>query len=222
VPSPTPHSGWRARIPYSTLRWPVRLGRLVASWVLVAVGVPLLVRAELGVAPFDVLNLGVGHVTGLAFGWCFVVTSLTFFALGTVMGAPPGPASWVGTVAIGPMINLSLSLLPHTVRLVPRAAMAAGGVLVIATAISLVVSTDLGAGPTEVVMLGLVRRGMPIVPARWISDGGPILIGLALGGRVGVGTVVFLVAMGPLVRAGLGRLHWHPTTTRPEDPPDEG
>jgi uncharacterized membrane protein YczE len=61
-------------------------------------------------------------------------------------------------------------------------------------------------------MLGLVRRGMPIVPARWISDGTPVVVGAALGGQLGVGTLVFAVAMGPLVKVGLRRLGYTPAT----------
>ena len=95
-----------------------------------------------------------------------------------------------------------------------------GGILVLAVGICLVITTDLGAGPTEVVMLGLIKHHVPVVPARWLSDGVPMLVGLALGGDLGVGTVVFLIAMGPLVKFGLRRLHYVPAglVVRPQDP----
>lgn len=196
--------------PTNPLSMRVRLFRLVASWVLVAIGVPLIVRAGLGVAPFDVLNTGVADVADLSFGVVFVIDGCIFFLIGALLGASPGPASWVGGFAIGPMINVTLSLLPDPDAIVARVPMLAGGILILAVGICLVVSTDLGAGPTEVVMLGLIRRHLGVVPSRWLSDGVPMLIGVGLGGDLGVGTVVFLVTMGPLVKFGLRRLHYVP------------
>ena len=72
----------------------------------------------------------------------------------------------------------------------------------LAVAICLVVTTELGAGPTEVVMLGLINRGMGIVPARWISDGTPLVVGTLLGGAIGPGTLFFALSMGPMVKFG--------------------
>jgi uncharacterized membrane protein YczE len=188
-----------------------RIARLLVSWVLVGIGVPVLVRAELGVAPLDVLNSGISELTGWAFGTVFMLNSWVFFALGVALGARFGWASPLGTFAIGPIINLTLDQLPHYERLAVRVPLLVAGIAVIAVAICLVVSTDLGAGPTEVLMLGLVHRGMGIVPARWISDGSPVVLGALLGGAVGVGTALFALAMGPLVKFGLRRLHYTPT-----------
>lgn len=195
-----------------------RLVRLVVSWVLVGVGVPMLVQAELGVSPFDVLNSGLSDTLGWSFGWCFVVSSISFFALGWALGAKLGWASPVGTVVIGPIINIVIDVIGHHERLAVRIPLLVGGILVIATAISLVVSTDLGPGPSEMVMLGLIRRGMPIVPARWVSDGSPVVIGLLLGGAIGAGTVLFAVVMGPMVRFGLRRLGYVPRSREPQVP----
>lgn len=172
----------------------------------------MLVQAELGVSPFDVLNSGLSDITGWSFGWCFMLASIFFFALGWVLGAQLGWASPLGTVVIGPVINLSLDVIGHHERMMVRVPLMVAGILLIAVAISLVVSTDLGPGPSEMVMLGLVHRGVPLVPARWASDGTPVVLGLLLGGAVGVGTLVFAVGMGPMVRFGLRRLGYVPRT----------
>ena len=147
-----------------------RLLRLVASWVLVAVGVPMLIRAELGVAPFDVFNTGVSYATGWSLGVCFIVDAMICFFIGFILGVRPGWGSVAGTLSIGPMVNVVLALLAKQHAMVPRLALLIGGTAILAVAICLVVSTELGAGPTEVAMLGLIHRGMGIVPARWISD----------------------------------------------------
>ena len=86
------------------------------------------------------------------------------------------------------------------------------GIAVIAVAICLVIPTELGPGPTEVLMLGLVARGMRVVPARWISDGLPVVVGAVLGGAIGVGTVLWVLCMGPLVKWGLRRTGYTPPT----------
>ena len=116
----------------------------------------------------------------------------------------------VGNFAIGPMIDLVLDRLPEQETLAVRVPLLVVGLLVLAVAICLVISTDLGAGPTEVVMLGLVRHRMPVVPARWLSDGIPMLVGVALGGALGIGTIAFLALMAPMVQYGLRRLGYVP------------
>lgn len=192
-----------------------RLLRLVASWILVAIGVPMLIRAELGVAPFDVFNTGVNHTTGWSLGVCFIVDAMIFFAIGSVLGARPGWGSVIGTTVIGPLVNVVLDHIPEQHRMVPRLGLLIGGTLILAVAICLVVTTELGAGPTEVVMLGLIRRGMGIVPARWISDGTPLVVGTLLGGAIGPGTLTFAVCMGPMVKFGLRRLNYEPRRHAP-------
>ncbi|MBI4884159.1 MAG: hypothetical protein HY826_08900 [Actinobacteria bacterium] len=192
-----------------------RLLRLLASWVLVAIGVPLLVRAELGVAPFDVLNTGMHAAVGWSLGLCFIVDAMVFFAIGWALGVRPGWASFVGTLVIGPLVNVMLAIVPEQHRVASRLGLLGGGILIVALAICLVVTTELGAGPTEVVMLGLFGRGLGIVPSRWISDGVPFVIGMALGGAVGPGTLIFAVGMGPMVQHGLYLLHYEPRRLAP-------
>ena len=189
-----------------------RLARLMLSWLAVGVGIPLILRAELGASPFDVLNTGVSDTTGLSFGMSFIVDSVIFFAAGRLLGARLGWACLAGTLAIGPLVNLGLDLLPEQERLAVRVPLLVVGIAVIAVAICLVIPTELGPGPTEVLMLGLVARGMRVVPARWISDGLPVVVGAVLGGAIGVGTVLWVLCMGPLVKWGLRRMGYTPPT----------
>ena len=59
-------------------------------------------------------------------------------------------------------------------------------------------------------MLGLINHNVHIVIARWVSDGLPLVIGMALGGAWGIGTIIFGVALGPLIKSGLKFLHFVP------------
>jgi uncharacterized membrane protein YczE len=187
-----------------------RLVRLFASWVAVGIGIPLILRAELGASPFDVLNTGLSDTTGWSFGMCFVVNSIVFFAAGRAMGARLGWACIVGTLVIGPLVDAVLGLIPEQEALAARVPMMVAGILVIAVGICLVIPSELGPGPTEVLMLGLVARGMDVVPARWISDGLPVVVGAVLGGALGVGTVIWVLAMGPMVKWGLRKVGYTP------------
>ncbi len=187
-----------------------RLVRLFASWVAVGIGIPLILRAELGASPFDVLNTGLSDTTGWSFGMCFVVNSIVFFAAGRAMGARLGWACIVGTLVIGPLVDAVLGLIPEQEALAARIPMMVAGILVIAVGICLVIPSELGPGPTEVLMLGLVARGMDVVPARWISDGLPVVVGAVLGGALGVGTVIWVLAMGPMVKWGLRKVGYTP------------
>jgi uncharacterized membrane protein YczE len=126
------------------------------------------------------------------------------------MGARLGWACIAGTLVIGPLVNLVLELIPEHEALAARIPLFVGGLLVIAVAICLVIPTELGPGPTEVFMLGLVARGMEVVPARWISDGLPLVIGAVMGGAFGVGTVAWVLVMAPMVKYGLRRMHYVP------------
>jgi uncharacterized membrane protein YczE len=187
-----------------------RLAQLAVSWVLVSLGVAMLVRAELGVAPFDVLNSGLSDRSGLSFGACFVLNGLVFFTVGRLLGGRLGWASIAGSLCIGPMINVVLAVLAQQQLLVVRAPMLAVGIVIIGIGICLGIAADFGPGPSEVLMLGLVRRGAGVVASRWVSDLLPIAVGALLGGAVGVGTVVFLFGMGPLVKLGLQLLNYEP------------
>ena len=187
-----------------------RIARLLGAWVLISSGVPLLIDAQLGVAPFDALTTGLVEVTGASFGVIYIIVSLAFYVAGALLGTRPGIASVVGTFALAPVMDAWLDVLPTPDALVARSSMLAGGIVLLGIGICLVVSTDLGAGPTEVVMLGLVRHRWGIVPARLAGDGVPLVAGAILGGEVGVGTVVFLLAMPPIVRIGLRWLHYVP------------
>lgn len=193
-----------------------RLVRVAASYLAVSAGVALLIAGDLGVAPFDVLNTGMADSLGIRIGAAFLLTSVVFYAIGLMLGGRTGWASLVGTVVIAPLIELALAVLPDPDRLAGRIPMFAGGVVLLVAGVCLVITTELGPGPGEVFMLGLIARGMAVAPARWVTDGLAFAAGVALGGAVGIGTVVFAFAFGPLVAGGLHLLRYTPPVNVPE------
>lgn len=187
-----------------------RVGRVAASYLLVALGVGLLIRSDVGVAPFDVLNTGLSEALDVPFSVAFLISAAVFYATGVALGGRTGWASLVGTFVIAPLVQVALAIIPETEAMRARIPMFVAGVLILATAVCLVISTELGPGPGEVLMLGLIARGIPVTSARWITDGVAFLAGLALGGAVGFGTLVFAFAFGPLVATGLRLLRYTP------------
>jgi uncharacterized membrane protein YczE len=176
----------------------------VAIWA-VGVGVSLMVEGDLGVAPNDVLNTGLGDTVGLGVGTAAWLTGVVAMALAWVLGRRPLVATIVGSVVVGLSINGMLALLPTPEHLAARLGFLALGLAVVWSAITGVVAADVGAGPLELVMLGLMDRGISIRTARWGIELTLLLLGLALGGAAGLGTAVFALGTGPVLAVTLPR-----------------
>jgi uncharacterized membrane protein YczE len=202
-PGPESHPGERALGAYPAVRPPssataLRGLRLLTGLGLYGAAIGLIVRAHLGVGPWDVLAQGVAGVTGVPFG---VVTN-GIGALVLVLWVPLRQRPGIGTVTnvllVGTAAQVVLDLLPPVDGLAARIALLALGILLLAAATGLYVGAGLGAGPRDGLMLGLHRRGLPLWLARTLVEGAALLAGWVLGGDVGIGTVVFAVAIGPL------------------------
>lgn len=176
----------------------------VAIWS-VGLGVSLMVEGDLGVAPNDVLNTGLADTLGVGVGVAAWITGVVAMALSWLLGRRPLAATVIGSVVVGLSITWALAVLPNPDQLAPRIGFVALGLIVVWAGITGVVSADVGAGPLELVMLGLMDRGISIRVARWGIELTLLLIGLALGGAAGVGTAVFALATGPVLAVTLPR-----------------
>jgi uncharacterized membrane protein YczE len=176
---------------------PVRTVVYLTSTVAVGVGVALMVRAKLGVAPNDVMNTGLGHAIGTGVGTASWLTGAIAMVLAWTLGRRPRLPTIVGGVIVGLSINLVIAALPSPGLLVARGPMLAGGIVVVWAAITGVVAADVGAGPLELVMLGLMDKRVGIRVARWGIELTLLAIGLSLGGAAGLGTALFAFGTGP-------------------------
>ncbi len=197
-------------VPSSELSWPVRLLRLAAAFLCVAVGIGLMIRAQFGVAPTDMLNKGFADTVNIKFGLAFIVVSGGMYLIGFALGSPPGPGSVAGSLIIGNVIDVMLRIVGEPTDLTVRIGFFAVGLVLVAAGICLAISTNLGAGPSEVIMLGLHRKGLSLVTSRWLVDGFQMGLGFALGGPLGMGTAIFLLVMAPMIKVGLRWLHYIP------------
>lgn len=174
----------------------------LAIWS-VGLGVSLMVEGDLGVAPNDVLNTGLADTLDIGVGVAAWITGVVAMALSWLLGRRPLVATVIGSVVVGLSITWALALLPTPDHLAARIGFVALGLVVVWAGITGVVSADVGAGPLELVMLGLMDRGISIRIARWGIELTLLLIGLALGGAAGIGTAVFALGTGPVLAVTL-------------------
>jgi uncharacterized membrane protein YczE len=176
--------------------------RAVALFVAVAsvgVGIALMVTADLGVAPADVLSTGGADRLGIGVGTMGWISGAVITSAAWIMGRRPQWGTLWGTFVVGLSVNISLSLLSETDSMVWRIVMFVIGLTVIYLGITVGVSTMLGTGPIELLMLALTDRGASVQVSRWGIEALILLIGALLGGQVGVGTVIFVVLAGPVL-----------------------
>jgi uncharacterized membrane protein YczE len=189
---------------YGVLRPPSAAGllrglRLVAGLIAYGAALGLMVRAHLGVGPWDVLAQGGAAATGLPFG---VVTN-GIGALVLLLWIPLRQRPGIGTVAnvllVGSAAQAVLDLVPPVDPLPARIVLLLAGMALLAAATGVYIGAGLGAGPRDGLMLGLhLRFGTPVWLARTAVEGSALLGGWALGGDVGIGTAVFALGIGPL------------------------
>jgi uncharacterized membrane protein YczE len=183
-----------------------RLVRCIAGLGCFGLGISMFVTARLGLAPWDVFHQGVSRHTGLALGWVIEIVGFLLLLLWIPLRQRPGVGTILNAIEIGLVVNLIGNHLPSTDRLIPRLAYVVGAVVVIAIGSGLYIGAGLGTGPRDGIMVGLAARGYSVRVVRTTLEALVMGIGIALGGRVGVGTVAFLLGIGPLVHVLIPKL----------------
>lgn len=188
-------------------RWSRRLGQLYLGLALFGLSMAMIVRARLGVMPWDVLHQGLARRTHLSLGTVVLVVGVAVLLAWIPMRQRPGFGTVSNALVIGVMVDQSLRLLPAPAGLAARLALLLGGIALNAVATAAYIGARLGPGPRDGLMTGLVaRRGWPV---RWVRTGievAVVLLGWALGGNLGLGTLLFAVTIGPLVHPLLPRM----------------
>lgn len=184
---------------------PLRLIQLISGLFLYGFGISLMVRAAIGVAPWDVLSQGIAAHTPLSFGLATNVIGAVVLLLWWPLRQKPGLGTVLNVLLIGPAAQFGLWLLPVVESLSLRLPLFAGGLLLIAVATGLYIGARLGPGPRDGLMTGLhARSGWPIWQVRSLIEGSALLVGWLLGGNVGPGTLAFALLIGPLCGMTLG------------------
>lgn len=176
-----------------------RVLQLLIGLVLFGFGAALMVRAELGIDPWNVFAQGLSYVTGLSLGVLTVLIGAAVLLLWIPLRQKPGLGTVLNILLIGPALDLGMYWFATPPELWQRILMFAAGLVLLAIASGMYIGSQFGAGPRDGLMTGLKSRfGVPIWIGRTSVEVTVLVIGWILGGDVGVGTLAFALLVGPL------------------------
>ncbi len=182
---------------------PQRLVRLFAGLVLFGISMAMMIRAAMGVGPWDVLHQGLSLHLPLSFGTIVIVMSGVVLLLWIPLRERPGIGTLANAIVIGLVVDAALLVLTTPASTPGRWALMLSGVLINGLATGLYIGAGLGPGPRDGLMTGLAARGHSVSFVRTGIELVVLAVGWALGGVVGVGTVVFALGIGPLAQVFL-------------------
>ena len=187
-------------------RLPRRLVQLTLGLVLYGASLAMMVRGNLGLAPWDVLHSGLIEHVPLSLGQAVVVMSFVVLLLWIPLKEMPGVGTIANAVVVGFAADGTLAVLDQPDALWAEIALMVGGVALCGFATALYIGAQLGRGPRDGLMTGLHRRtGVSIRLVRTGIEITVVLIGLVLGGALGLGTILFALTIGPIAQALMPR-----------------
>lgn len=166
----------------------------------------LMVRARLGLGPWDVFHQGLARRYGIGLGVVVVVVSALVLLLWIPLRQRPGLGTVANVFVVGLSVSASLAFLPSPATVAGRALFLGSGIVANGIATGLYIGAGLGPGPRDGLMTGLAARGIPIALARALIELSVLGVGWVLGGTVGIGTLLYALAIGPLAHFFLPRL----------------
>lgn len=200
--------------PVPGTRRPARLALLLGGLILYGVSDGLLVLAGLGLDPWDVLHQGLSRTVGLRVGtWAIIVGALVL--LGWLpLRQRPGLGTICNVVMIGLVINATLAIVPAPRELAVRVVVLVGAVVLNGIATGAYIGAGLGPGPRDGLSTGIAARGVSLRVVRTVVELSVLVAGWLLGGTVGVGTVLYALAIGPITHVTIPALRLSASSAR--------
>jgi uncharacterized membrane protein YczE len=178
-----------------------RIPQLYAGLFLYGWSMAMMVKANLGLPPWDVLHQGLTHYLPVSFGVVTIIVGVVVLLLWIPLREWPGLGTVSNVVVIGVAVDLGLWAMPAPHALTARVALLLSGLVLNGLAGAVYIGSAFGAGPRDGLMTGLVQRtGLSV---RLIRTGIEVVVlgvGFLLGGTFGVGTILYAVGIGPLVQ----------------------
>jgi uncharacterized membrane protein YczE len=184
-----------------------RLPPLIAGLLLLGLAIALSIRAELGLAPWDVFHQGLADTTGVSFGLVVVLVGLVVLLAWIPLRQRVGVGTVFNTMSIGFIANFGLWALPEQDRLAIRIPFLLAALVLFGLGGGLYIGAGLGPGPRDGLMTAIAARGHRLWIVRTVLECSVLIAGFALGGDVGLGTLLIALGIGPLTHAALRRFH---------------
>ncbi|MFD5712308.1 YitT family protein [Streptomyces pharetrae] len=175
--------------------------QLYAGLALYGASSALLVEAGLGLEPWNVLHQGLAERTGLTIGVVSIIVGAAVLLLWIPLRQRPGLGTVSNVFVVGVAMDGTLALVPAAQALTVRIPLLLAGILLNGAATGLYIAARFGPGPRDGLMTGLHRRtGRSIRLMRTAVEVAVVVTGFALGGTIGVGTLLYAVSIGPLAQ----------------------
>ncbi|MEV6123587.1 hypothetical protein AB0M23_24245 [Streptomyces sp. NPDC052077] len=181
-----------------------RLIQLYGGLVLYGASSALLVRSGLGLEPWNVLHQGLSRHTGLSMGLVVTLTGALVLLLWIPLRQRPGLGTVSNVLVIGAAMDATLAVVPDARAMAARIAFMVAGTVLNGVATGLYIAARFGPGPRDGLMTGLnARTGLSVRLVRTVLEVTVVVSGFLLGGTIGMGTVLYAVAIGPLAQVFL-------------------
>jgi uncharacterized membrane protein YczE len=175
--------------------------KLYGGLICYGVGITFMKQSFLGLPPWEVLHDGLAKIINVEIGTVSIFMGLFILLLWIPMREKPGIGTISNMLIVGNITNLTLPLVPVTSEIVLRTVWLVLGLLMIGLATALYLSSRMGAGPRDGLMMAFHRRtGRSIRLVRTIIEVSVLVIGILLGGTIGIGTLAFALTIGPIVQ----------------------
>ena len=172
---------------------------LLIGLSLFGISLGLVVRAGLGLAPWDVFHEGVSERIGTSLGTVIVTTSFVVLLLWIPLRERPGVGTIGNAILVGVWVDITMAIIPEIDGALPgRVGLLLLGVSINGLATGLYIGAGMGSGPRDGLMTGIASRGHSIRLVRTSIEAIVLITGFALGGTVGIGTLLYAFAIGPI------------------------
>jgi uncharacterized membrane protein YczE len=176
-----------------------RLVQLFLGLALYGVSLALVLRAGLGLAPWDVLHQGLAGILGTTVGQMVIAVSFVVLLLWIPLRERPGFGTVANAILVGVFVDLTMVVLDDAGSWWARVALLLAGVGLNGLATALYIGASFGAGPRDGLMTGLVRRtGRSVRVVRTVLEVTVLAASWLLGGTVGVCTLLYALSIGPI------------------------
>ncbi len=178
-----------------------RLLQLYVGLALYGVSTAMFVRSNLGTDPWNVFHLGLARLLSLNIGVVIIGVGVLVLLLWVPLRQKPGLGTISNVIMIGLAADAALAVLPAPSSLAVRSGLLVAAVVVNALATGMYIGAGFGAGPRDGLMTGInARTGWSVRSVRTAIEVSVLLAGWAMGGTLGIGTVVYALTIGPLIQ----------------------